>query len=237
MSNSGNGYPRGNPNWVVDKISAIERQLRNLSTPSGTQVNGLVGQVQQALATIRETVTETIQSLSYTRTEIEERIASTPAAVKVNGTLTVTGKIDSSTTRNNTLISNYATLYVDGTGEFGINPSTVRVKTNINPVNLSSEIEALYTIGLVSFQYIKAVEEYGDEEAPVEVGTIAEYAEEVGLGRWVIRDEEGEVSGINYERLTIPLIATVQDLNRRLRAIEEKLAASDATESSSAPSE
>lgn len=224
MTRSGAGYPtpsRGD--WAVRRIDELKTQIRELSRPTGSQTNNL-----------SEYVIEILNDLTAD-------ILNPPESVTINGDVIAnTGIFESGVTsagaRINNVTNNYAAAYIDGNGDFGINVSTVREKTNIDTVSLKPEIEALYTIALVTFQYERAVREQG-ELAPVEVGTIAEYAEQAGLGRWIMYNENGEILGINYERLTIPLIATVQDLNSRLRAIEEKLAASDATESPSAPSE
>ena len=72
---------------------------------------------------------------------------------------------------------------------------------------------------MVEFRYIDHVRKYGDE-APVMLGSIAEYFPTIGLGRYVSRNSDGEVDGIQYAELVKPLIATIQHLNARLKALE-----------------
>ena len=146
--------------------------------------------------------------------------SSTTGNAAVGGTSTL-GPINSTYSRGHTVLSSYAVAYWDGNGDAGINISTVVSKQDITPADLAPEVQAILALALVNFRYIAAVEEHGDS-APVEIGAIAEYVEAMGLGQWVFRDAEGAVQGISYERLTIPLIAVVQSLDKRLKALEAR---------------
>lgn len=57
------------------------------------------------------------------------------------------------------------------------------------------------------------------------VGLIAEEVDELGLGQFVEYDDEGRPESISYDRLSVALLAVVKDQERRLSAIEARLAA------------
>jgi len=135
-----------------------------------------------------------------------------------SGTSTL-GPMNCAWARGHTVLSGYANAYWDGNGDAGVNVSSVIYKQDIAPADLSDEVQAILRMALVRFRYITAVEEYG-EDAPVELGSLAEYVESIGLGEYVFYDLEGNVQGIAYERLTIPLIAVVQSLDARLKVLE-----------------
>ncbi|MFP7833141.1 tail fiber domain-containing protein [Marisediminicola sp. LYQ134] len=98
------------------------RRLSTLESPTGTSVRSLVDQVKNALANITTTVIAAISELSYTKAEINARIASTPGSVDVNGQLaveddlTVFGGIDSAGT-----IRSDASMIADGNVSAGGN--------------------------------------------------------------------------------------------------------------------
>jgi hypothetical protein len=144
------------------------------------------------------------------------------ASLSVTGTasigdvLTADTGMSSLDARNRVLVSSYGSVYADSTGRFGQSPSSRRFKQDITPTTIDPE--AVYAAELVTFRYIAAVEELG-ESAPVETGAIAEQFADCGLGAFLVRDSEGVISGIAYEKLTVALIATVQSLNERLTAL------------------
>jgi len=211
---------------IVDSINEVRRRQREAERPSGTNLNSLVAQVQAALANINATVAAAISANSYTKPVIDSLIANPPAGSNVTGNLTVSGNstfgpIKSAYARAHTVLSGYANAYWDGNGDAGVNVSSVVYKQDIEPADLASEVAAILRMALVRFRYTAAVDEFG-ADAPVELGSLAEYVESIGLGEYVFYDAEGHVQGIAYERLTIPLIATVQSLDARLRVLEER---------------
>jgi hypothetical protein len=216
---------------IVDKFKDAQRRMDRLETPSGTQLSSLVAQVKAAIVGINTQVASAIAAQSYTKAQIDSRIANPPAGSAVTGTISATGLatfnagINSTDVRSRVVSSSIAAVWIDGTGRIGISSSSVNGKRDIAPVDLAEEVDALLKLALVEFRRDHDVEELGDD-APVEVGTIAEYAEALGLNRFIYRDDQGAVQGVNYERLTIPLIATVQHLNERITALETKEAQS-----------
>jgi hypothetical protein len=136
----------------------------------------------------------------------------------VNGTVVGTAGVTSPGARALTL-GTWVALQIDPSGRLGLAPSSVRYKQDFRAVDITPEVSAIYEAALVEFRYTEHVDEVGDD-AIWQLGVIAEYFEAIGLGRWVYRNLDGEVDGVQIERLTIPLIATVQDLNRRVSALE-----------------
>jgi len=135
-----------------------------------------------------------------------------------SGTSTL-GPLNCGWARGHTVLSGYANAYWDGNGDAGVNVSSVVYKQDIVPADLSDEVQAILRMALVRFRYITAVDKYG-EDAPIELGSLAEYVKSIGLGEYVFYDLDGNVQGIAYERLTIPLIAVVQSLDARLKVLE-----------------
>lgn len=132
--------------------------------------------------------------------------------------LTASGPIYSPHGRANPVTSGYVGAWLNVDGRLGATASSVFVKQDFEPGNTAALVDAMYHVALVRFRYIAAVEQFGDA-AVSELGSIAQYFVTNGLGEYVFNDADGNPQGINYERLTIPLIAVVQDLNGRLKAL------------------
>jgi hypothetical protein len=119
------------------------------------------------------------------------------------------------------VVTAYVAMYRNSDGRLGLSVSAARFKRDFEPVGVDEYARAVLRAPIVRFRIAAAVDEVGDE-APVEPGLIADYLQRIGLGEYVFTDENGQPLGIHYERLTVPLIATVQSLDVRLRALEER---------------
>lgn len=139
-------------------------------------------------------------------------------ALAVTGDINVTGDIYTPHGRATPVTSGYVGAWLNVDGRLGATASSVFVKQDFEPANTAALVDALYHVALVRFRYIAAVEQFGDA-AVSELGSIAQYFVACGLGEYVFNDADGNPQGINYERLTIPLIAVVQDLDARLKAL------------------
>lgn len=210
---------------LIGAISDLRRQAKDLQRPGGTRLGRLVERVEAALVNINTTVIAAISLNSYTKTEIDGRISAPPYPVAISGTVSATGVatfdagVSSADVRSRVLTSGFANQYVDGGGRMGTVPSGIQYKQDVEPADVDDLVEALRTVALVRFRYIQAVEELG-EDAPYLLGSIAQYFVAAGLGEWVTFDQDGEADGIAWERLTIPLLAGFQSLDRRLSALE-----------------
>ncbi|UFU14643.1 hypothetical protein LQK89_02775 [Curtobacterium sp. C1] len=131
------------------------------------------------------------------------------------------GTVTSTYARNNSVSSSYVAAYLNGDGRLLASASSHTIKQDFTPADVRPLVDALYRLALIRFRYIAAVEEHGDDAAE-ELGSIVEYVDRTPLREFVARrtnDDGDEVPfAINWERFTIPLVAAVQDLDRRLRA-------------------
>lgn len=196
---------------LTGKLSELAAQIRELTRPSGTQtadavrtltqlVNDLPGQIYAVLATAVNT-----------------------GAVNATGDVTAGGKVTSaqpvvspgSRAYNVVPAGGYAGAWLDVNGKLGINPSGVEFKQDFEPAETSEIVEALLHLGLIRYRMIAEVEERGDA-APYYLGTIAQYMAAGPLVEWVSETPAGAV--INWEHAAIPLVATIQSLDARLKA-------------------
>jgi hypothetical protein len=239
----GGGYkppPGDSADALVRPIVDLRRQTRDLQRPGGTRLGSLYDQVQQALANIATTVTDAINSLSYTKSEIDSRISTavaspgniTPGSVAASGPISGTavsssgdvnasgqvvsaGVIVSPGTKANTVTTGYSSLWADASGNFGANTSSRRYKQDITPV--LTDLPGFLGLTTYRFRYIAAVEEFGDD-APWELGLIAEDVVEVAPWACFYEEDGVTVKGINYDRLVVALLNVVQDHEQRLTA-------------------
>lgn len=137
----------------------------------------------------------------------------------IGGDIALSGDLYSPHGRATPVVSGYVSAWFNSDGRLGATASATRFKQDITPADMGPTIEALRQVQLYRFRYRAAVEEMGDD-APVELGSLAEHFIDIGLGEYVYCDEDGEVLGINYERLTIPLLAAWQDVDARLARLE-----------------
>lgn len=132
--------PQGDLAWLVDELRGIRDRLAELETPTGTSMNSLVAQVQEAIANIDATVTASIAANSYTKAEIDSKdsaVAATAAAdtagrvAKTGDTMTGDLFLPNATAA----VSGYVVMYWDGTGRVSKGASSRRFKDNIEPVD------------------------------------------------------------------------------------------------------
>lgn len=150
---------------------------------------------------------------------------SASGSVSANGEIVAGGKVRGGNIWGNILSVDYRVVYVSNpTGELGHVPSSLRYKTCIEPVQL--DLDAVLGLGLRTFKYKAAIEAYGGvEEAPTELGLIAEEVADAGLGYLVYRGENGEVDGVAYERLTLPLLALAQRQQAQINELQAAVTA------------
>ncbi|MGG7510963.1 hypothetical protein [Plantibacter sp. YIM 135249] len=238
--------PFDHVNRAKDASDAAQKELQR---PAGGQWASLFLQVQTALANITSTVTAAIASLSYTKSEIDGRIASpgaiSPSTVSASGSVsgstgTFNGGVFSTDARNFVVVTNYAASWIDVNGHFGISPSSRRFKQDIE--TWSPDLALLFSkLRAVRFRYNISDQPIGLDAhgnpilgphpdpglGPLQYGFIAEELVEAGLEQFTFKDADGLVMGINYDRLVVPLFAAIQaqqstldDLLQRVEALE-----------------
>ena len=220
----------GEDGGLREVLRGILERLRELERPTGTSLSSLYQQVQQTLANIVNQVntiaTNWMTVNAYTKGQIDNFIANPPGNVSIAGTVQSGGVaafnagVSSTDVRARVLTSCYAVQYVDGIGRMGTVPSAAKYKQDISPHQLDPD--AIRDVQIVTFRYRAAVEALGDD-APVAVGVIADQIDTIpALQPFVQHDENGEISGVDYGQMVVPLIATVQSLLERVDALEQR---------------
>lgn len=230
---AGNGYdrPLGEGMQVVkDELKQLKQAIRDLQQPSGTNVGNLYDQVQKALANIRTTVIDAINELSLTVEEINALVANPPYDVEIGGDLTVTGTanfggrltanpgITSTDIRNRQATSNYAVVYVNGNGDLCISSSTIELKKDVQ--TYVANFSLLMAVRPVLFRFKSQT--IADDRQP---GFIAEELIALGLDTLCYFDDNGDVLGVNYERMVPLLVAYAQAQHLRSNDLEARISA------------
>lgn len=211
---------------IVDAILDLRRRARAGERPSGTQLASLVQQVQTQLATIDARVIAAVAQNSMTTAAIMAAIASpgaiAPTTVTASGNIKSTGgSLYSIVGHNTPVTSGYVGAWFDFDGRLGASASSIRFKQDIEPADPSAQVDALLHLALIRYRYVADVERNGDD-APWHLGSIAEYMQQTALSEWVPVGEDGEPLAINWEQMAIPIVATLQSLDARLKALEAK---------------
>ena len=112
-------------------------------------------------------------------------------------------------------------LFMDSNGNvFRGSSSARRFKTDIR--DISTDPAHILDVRVRDWKDKGAVAN-GDLEGQLRVpGVIAEELEELGLDQFVTYDEDGQTSGVLYDRLPLLLIPVVRDLHDRLERLENQ---------------
>jgi hypothetical protein len=221
-------------------INGLLERVRRLETPTGTSISNLVAQVQAALVGIDQKVQDSIAANSYTKAQIDAKIASpgaiSPTSVQASGnigaqgTLTSNGTISTgqSVSAQNLIIgvgshgysvtTNYVAAWINGDGTFGTSSSSADVKRDL--VDMPHElVDRLLGLGTYLGRYV-----WDADDAPAKSFLLAEEVQAAELGDDVvatITTEAGqELLVLNHALLVPALVHTVKALDARLRALE-----------------
>lgn len=226
---------------LAERLAAVEQALRSLQRPTGTSVGSLVAQVQAALANINATVTAAIAANSYTRAQVDAKIANpgsiSPTTVSASGAVSgSSGTFNTSlsspgayTTDVSTLPGARQTVWQHNSGVYGFAPSTLAVKTNLGPVPFTAD--DVRAVSPYVFQYKSQLAIRDDPENPYydptyepswEIGLMAEHLIEHKMACFVFFEEDGVTpKGINYDLFgAIAPLVVLADQEARLKALE-----------------
>ncbi|MGW4927981.1 tail fiber domain-containing protein [Agromyces sp. NPDC004153] len=214
------------PRTPVDDIQRLAYELQSLrdriddlAANSGTAAYRSVDKLTALITDIQAQLDDYIANDAYNKAQVDALIEAPPGNVAIAGNLSVAGQVRMPNVPVTVLTTSYFATYAstsDG-GRVGHVPSSRRYKRDEAAAELDPA--TILALQLVTFRYIAAVEELGDD-ADVELGLIAEDVAELGLDWLVYRDAEGQPAGIRYERLALALLPLVQDHERRLAALE-----------------
>lgn len=206
---------------MISAIKEARRQARDLARPQGTNLTGLVNQVQALLAQVQDALVNIQQTVETTTDDYLSAGTVAMGSVNASGDIAADGRGDftaglgSVAAYNNLLPSSYRVTYIMDTGDVGYVPSSRRFKQDI--ATAPDVKSAMLAMRVVTFRYNAAVAALGDDAA-IEWGVIAEEIHALGIYWAVDYDADGLPFGVKYERIVLALIPVVQDHEARLKA-------------------
>lgn len=215
----GNGYviPASDP---IDELRLILRdvlaRLRELEALDGTQIYNTVQELRQLIEGALE---QTEVNVSGNITTTGGNVAAPAGNVTAGGSVSASGKLFAGNWYNNNITGSggYRAAYVSLNGEAGYVPSSIAFKRDVQTASVDPR--AVLDVEVVRFRYKDAVDNMGDD-APVEIGVIAEQVAELGLPWLLDTDEAGVPVGVKYDRMALALLPALQSLARRVAALE-----------------
>lgn len=121
--------------------------------------------------------------------------------------------------------SSYVAMFRNGDGRVGISPSARKFKKDIAPRVYT--LNDLNRIRVVSYRLRSWV--FGSEDAPTDVGVIAEELIDAGLSEFVVFDGDGKPLSVHYERLALVAIGALQELAHGVDLLTQRLDALEAS--------
>jgi hypothetical protein len=201
--------------------------------------------VQAALANINATVAAAIAANSYTKSQIDSKVASpgniAPGNVVASGQVQSNGgPLKSLPSHNYTVSSGYVATWTDGDGTIGTSPSTGTVKTSLTEMT-ADDARNLLSLTPYWGRYV-----WDDDESPLKVFFLAEDVRAAGFGPDVaptvvgepltlvnpdgspVLDADGnqavvpvgEAWTVNYSQMVVPLIAAWHDGAQQMQALQ-----------------
>lgn len=221
---------------IGHQLTAIWVRLRELERPTGTQIGSLADQVQTQFSSIDTRVAASVSTQSYTRTQVDTKIASPgdihPGNVTATGTISATGTITTEEqvtagslhvngdTRipqayDRQVTGQCKTVWMDSTGWLGFSSSKHATKKDLTPLP-TPLTDALLACTVYVGRFV-----WDEPDSPVKVFLLAEDVAAAGYGPDVVpTGEDGEPDSINYSQLVVPLLAIAQQQEARLKTLE-----------------
>lgn len=235
------GYGQGSSDPMeqfAQQFRDIWAALRDLQRPSGTNIAGLVNQVQAALANINATVTAAINANSYDKATIDGKIAS-PGNI-APGNVTAAGQVQSnggplkSQPSHDYIVhvGNWVATWTDGDGTVGTSPSSGAVKVDLAAMG-PDDVAKLLSIPAYWGRY-----SWDEPDAPLKAFVLAEDVQAAGFGPDIapvvsvepmnisadpdnpVMVQPGDAWTVNYSQLVVPLLAAVKQLATRVEELE-----------------
>lgn len=198
-------------------VKELKRRVGELERPTGSQTAGALKKLQDLVAGLLDQVNVVATNNVTAGNDV---IAGDDVIAGGDVNATGTGIFNAGVTSvgvygNLVSAGSYRVQYINSSGSMGYVPSSRQFKTDIQTA--PSVAEAMLAMRIVTFRYLNAVEELGNE-ATVEWGVIAEEIHDLGLTWLVDYDENGAPQGVKYERLVLATIPVLQDHEARLKA-------------------
>lgn len=133
------------------------------------------------------------------------------------------GRVDNTDTIYNDVVSGRTVLVGASASTLGTSASSRRYKENI--VDAEFDIQDVYALRPVKFDYNDLVDAETDEYKYNQFGLIAEEVAETSLSFLVSHDDNGLPRHIKYELLAVALVSALKEQNERIAALESRITA------------
>lgn len=203
----------------------MSRRVDDLERTDGSQIIGVWERIKALVAGIDATVQAAIAAYSYTRAQIESLswLGVLPPGKGGTGTTNAANNIFTSGGPWNVIYGKTAT------GELGHAPSLRELKRDIRAAFFGEgtlDPLALLDFPVLTYRFKDDVADRGDDAIP-QYGLIAEDLEDAGFEPLLIRDADGNLFGIAYDRIWMmhheilrAQQAHIDDLSRRVADLE-----------------
>lgn len=212
--------PPNSQGRILTILNEYGKRLRELERPSGTQLIQAAQRIYEALSNIDTMVAASIVKQSYTRAEIDSRVAQWRWGVLSPGH----GGTGIANAYNNLFtVGPWRAVWVLSDGTMGTSQSSRTVKTGITDADEFIDVADLRKVKWCVYRFIEDMNRHLDDSTP-RLGMIAEELDDNGLG-WLVEYNEDTLKpeGINYPMLGVAALRLAQDAEDRCDALERRV--------------
>lgn len=212
--------PPNSQSRILTILNEYGKRLRELERPSGTQLIQAAQQIYEALNNLDTMVAASIVKQSYTRSEIDVRLAQWRWGVLPPGN----GGTGIANAYNNLFtVGPWRAVWVLSDGTMGTSQSSRTVKTDITDADEFIDVADLRKVKWCVYRFIEDMNQHLDDSTP-RLGMIAEELDDNGLG-WLVEYNEDTLKpeGINYPMLGVAALRLAQDAEDRCDALERRV--------------
>lgn len=212
--------PPNSQSRILTILNEYGKRLRELERPSGTQLIQAAQQIYEALNNLDSMVAASIVKQSYTRAEIDSRVAQWRWGVLGPGY----GGTGIQNAYNNLFtVGPWRAVWVLSDGTMGTSQSSRTVKTGITDADEFIDVNDLRKVKWCVYRFIEDMNQHLDDSTP-RLGMIAEELDDNGLG-WLVEYNEDTLKpeGINYPMLGVAALRLAQDAEDRCDALERRV--------------
>lgn len=212
--------PPNSQSRILTILNEYGKRLRELERPSGTQLIQAAQQIYDALNNLDSMVAASIVKQSYTRSEIDVRLAQWRWGVLAPGN----GGTGIANAYNNLFtVGPWRAVWVLSDGTMGTSQSSRTVKTDITDADEFINVDDLRRVKWCVYRFIEDMNLNLDDSTP-RLGMIAEELDDNGLG-WLVEYDEDTLQpvGINYPMLGVAALRLAQDAEDRCDALEQRV--------------
>lgn len=212
--------PPNSQSRILTILNEYGKRLRELERPSGTQLIQAAQQIYDALNNLDSMVAASIVKQSYTRVEIDSRLAQWRWGVLAPGN----GGTGIANAYNNLFtVGPWRAVWVLSDGTMGTSQSSRTVKTDITDADEFINVNDLRRVKWCVYRFIEDMNLNLDDSTP-RLGMIAEELDDNGLG-WLVEYDEDTLQpvGINYPMLGVAALRLAQDAEDRCDALEQRV--------------